>query len=144
MTEPLDELTKVVEQLDPLTLTGKDLDELKLWGADNVGMVFVDLDTQKVVFATSGAEKIFGYMQDEMSGMDLIELVPDSFRSAHPQHVEGFNSHPFPRSMGKRDATLYGKERDGKTFPVEIGLFPRKFKSRRICLANVVRLSKEV
>jgi hypothetical protein len=46
--------------------------------------------------------------------------------------------------MGKRDSTLYGKERDGATFPVEIGLFPRQFRKRKLCLANVVRLSKEV
>jgi PAS domain S-box-containing protein len=102
------------------------------------------MDTQKILFATQGAEEIFGFMRDEMTGLDLITIVPDQYQQVHPKHVEGFNKSPRSRSMGKTESPLYGKERDGGTFPVEIGLFPRKFKAKRLCLANVVRLSKEV
>lgn len=143
MNDELDELIKVVDQLDPSTLTAKDITDIKAWGADRVGFVLVDMDSQKVLVATPGAEAIFGYMPDEMVGLNLVELVPDEFKTVHPQHVEGFNANPVDRSMGRRDKPLRGRQRDGKTFSVEIGLFPRKFRNMRLCLANVVRLSKE-
>lgn len=141
---PLDKLVKVVDELDPNTLSASDIAEIKAWGADRVGFVLVDVDTQKIVYATPGAEAIFGYVTDEMVGKDLIALVPEDFREDHVQHVEGFAKAMQTRSMGKRDNVLYGRERDGKTFPVEIGLFPRQFRKRRLVLANVVRLSKEL
>ena len=145
MSKPeIDDLINVVDQIDPTVLTAADKAEIKAWGADKVGFVAVNMDTQKILFATSGAEVVFGYMPDEMVGLDLLALVPDEFKAVHPAHVAGFNASPTPRSMGKRDKPLRGRERDGKTFEVEIGLFPRQFKSLRICLANVVRLAKEV
>lgn len=144
MSPELDELVKVVDELDPSVLTRKDIDEIKAWGAEKVGFVLVDVETQKIVYATPGAESIFGYVTDEMVGLDLVALVPEQYRPVHVGYVEGFGKHMQTRSMGKRDSNLYGRERDGTTFPVEIGLFPRQFRQRKLCLANVVRLSKEV
>jgi PAS domain S-box-containing protein len=143
-TPDLDKLVAVVDELDPHTLTEKDIADIKAWGADQVGFVLVDVDSQKIVYATPGAEKIFGYVTDEMVNLDLITLVPEDFRHSHVQHVEGFGKAMQTRSMGRRDTILYGRERDGKTFPVEIGLFPRQFRKRKLVLANVVRLSKEI
>lgn len=139
----IDDLTKAVDKLDPATLTASEIADLKAWGADKAAFIIVNLSTQVILFATQGAEEVFKYMPGEMNGMPLLELVPEEFKSIHPSHVEGFNADPMPRSMGKRDRPLRGRERNGTTFEVEIGLYPRKFKSLRICLANVVRLAKE-
>lgn len=144
MTDELQELVKVVDELDPNALTAKDIAEIKAWGADRAGFVLVDIDAKEIVYATPGAERIFGYVTDEMSGLPLRELVPNKYQDVHDGYVEGFGQAMQDRSMGKRDMVLYGKERDGDTFPAEISLFPRKFKKRRLCLANVVRLSKEI
>lgn len=144
MSEELDDLVRVVDELDPYVLTGKDIAEIKAWGADKVGFVLVDIETKTIVYATPGAERIFGYVTDELNDLPLRTLVPNEFQEIHDHHVEGFGQAMQDRSMGKRDTVLYGKERDGKTFPVEIGLFPRKFRKRKLCLANVVRLSKEI
>ena len=144
MSSDLEKLVSVVDELDPHTLTAGDIADITAWGADQVGFVLVDVETQKVVYATPGAERLFGYVTEEMEGLDLIALVPEDFRHAHVSHVEQFGKAMQTRSMGRRDTTLYGRERDGKTFPVEISLFPRQFRKRRLVLANVVRLSKEV
>lgn len=144
MSAELDELVKVVDELDPSVLTRKDIDEIKAWGAEKVGFVLVDIDTKVIIHATPGAERLFGYVTDEMCNMPLRELVPKEFQDIHDHHVEEFGQAMQDRSMGKRGIVLYGKERDGNTFPVEISLFPRKFSKRKLCLANVVRLSKEV
>lgn len=144
MSPDLEKLVSVVDELDPNTLTPTDIAEIKAWGADQVGFVLVDVETQKIVYATPGAEKVFGYVTDEMVDKDLTDLVPEDLRSVHVHHVEDYSKAMQPRSMGRRDSTLYGRERDGHTFPVEISLFPRQFRKRRLVLANVVRLSKEV
>jgi len=140
----LDKLVAVVEELDPDTLSKGDINEIMAWGADKAGFILVDMDTQKILYATQGAEEIFGFMRDEMIGLDLISIVPPEYRDVHPKHVEGFNHSPRARSMGKSESPLFGRERDGKTFPVEVALFPRQFRSKRLCLANVARLSKEL
>lgn len=144
MTDELKELEKIVNEIDPNVLSAKDIAEIKAWGADKVGFVLVDIGTKTILYATPGAERLFGYVTDEMNDLPLRELVPDEFQDVHDDHVEGFGRAMQDRSMGKRDTVLYGKERDGQTFPVEISLFPRKFGKRRLCLANVVRLSKEI
>lgn len=138
----LEKLAEVVESLEPV-ISQREIIEIKEWAADKVGLLIVDMDTQKILYATPGAEEIFGYMRDELINKDLIELVPNEFKKIHPSHVSGFNADPKERAMGKRDRQLFGQRRDGVTFPAEIGLFPRKWKQRRICLANVVRLTKE-
>ena len=143
-TPHLDKLAAVVNDLDPHALSVKDVDDIKKWAAEKVGLICVDMDTQKILFATTGAEEIFRYMPGEMVGLDLVAIVPSEYMKAHPQHVEGFNHSPRARSMGKSESPLFGKERDGKTFPAEIGLFPRQFNALRICVANVVRLDKEL
>lgn len=145
MSNPdLEKLVAVVDELDPEVLTTKDIVDLKTWAADRAGFVVVDIQMQQILYATPGAESIFGYVTDEMIGKPLIDLVPDEFKKVHVGHVEGFGKAMQQRSMGRRDKLLYGKERDGETFPVEISLYPRTFKGRSICIANVVRLSKEV
>lgn len=144
MSPELEKLAAVVDELDPHILTTQDVSAIKQWAAEKVGLICIDMDTQRILFATTGAEEIFKYMPDEMTGKELVDLVPDSYKQVHPQHVQGFNHSPRQRSMGKSESPLYGRERDGKTFPAEIGLFPRQFGQLRICVANVVRLDKEV
>lgn len=142
MNDPMQDLMKVINDVDPNTLTHGDIIEIKAWGADKLALILVDMAVQKILYATPGAEKMFGYMTDEMLNMDLIALVPSEFQTIHPQHVEGFNAAPEERSMGKRDRPLAGQRRDGETFPVEISLFPRTWGKRRLCLANLVSLAK--
>jgi PAS domain S-box-containing protein len=127
MTPDIDKLVAVVDDLDPHVLTIKDITDLKTWAADRAGFVVVDIAEQRILYATEGAEKIFGYVTDEMVGKPLIDLVPNEFKQSHVGHVEGF-----------------GKSMQARSFPVEISLYPRTFKGRSICVANVVRLSKEI
>lgn len=144
MSTDLDKLVAVVDELDPDKLTARDKEDILKWGADKIAFVLVDVFQQKILHATPGAESLFGYVTDEMTDLDLVELVPEPLRAAHVQHVERFGEAMQTRSMGRRDMVLMGRERDGSTFPVEISLYPRKFGRRKLCLANVVRLSKEV
>ncbi|MGA9392374.1 MAG: PAS domain S-box protein [Candidatus Sulfotelmatobacter sp.] len=71
----------------------------------------------------SQAEELFGYHQGELIGQKVEILVPDSYRRQHHEHRENFAGTPRTRRMGA-DLDLYGRRRDGSTFPVEISLSP--------------------
>jgi diguanylate cyclase (GGDEF)-like protein/PAS domain S-box-containing protein len=67
------------------------------------------------------AEAMFGYERSALVGRLIEVLVPESFRTVHPAHREGYATHPKVREMGTRPE-LIGRRRDGTEFPVDIGL----------------------
>jgi PAS domain S-box-containing protein len=77
----------------------------------------------RIVLVNAGTERLFGYGRDELAGQLVDILVPERFRGKHPQHREGYTTHPRTRSMGEgRD--LWGLRKDHTEFPVEISLSP--------------------
>ena len=100
----------------------------------------VQLNTSIIVHATEVVTKMFGYVNGELVGMPVDVLIPHRFREAHDGHFAAFSGNPTERTMGGSDMHLYGLGKDGKEFPVEIGLYP--FKARdglMYVLATVVR-----
>jgi PAS domain S-box-containing protein len=104
----LERLRELVER-DPAQLLG-------------TGLLAVD---QKgcIVVANGQAEQMFGFESREMPGRQIEELIPQRLRSNHKSLREGFLARPSRRLMGAgRD--LFGLRRDGREFPLEIGLVP--------------------
>jgi PAS domain S-box-containing protein len=85
-------------------------------------MVMIDV-AGSIVLVNMETEKLFGYPRDELLGQPVELLVPYRFRERHPELRNGFFSRPLARRMGAgRD--LFGVRKDGREFPVEIGLNP--------------------
>src|SRR5664279_84507 len=72
-------------------------------------------------FVNRQTELLFGYERGDLIGAPLEMLVPESVRSVHKVHREGYVAAPFTRIMGA-DLELRGRRRDGTQFPVDIAL----------------------
>lgn len=74
-----------------------------------------------VVLFNPAAERMFGYLANEIIGKPIEQLIPERYNSGHARLREKFHADPQNRVMGHgRD--LYGKRKDGREFPVEVSL----------------------
>nr|WP_309249582.1 PAS domain S-box protein [Paraburkholderia sp. CNPSo 3274] len=103
-------------------------------------MVMLDRDG-RIVLVNAQTEKLFGYPRDELVGQSIEVLVPERFRSRHPEYRDAFYSDLKTRPMGAgRD--LFARRRDGSEFPVEIGLNPVSTDEGMFVLAAVVDITE--
>jgi protein-histidine pros-kinase len=85
-------------------------------------MVIVD-QSGAMVLVNTQTELLFGYSRHDLLGKPVEILVPERFRSQHPEHRRNFFQQPRARAMGA-GLQLYGLRKDGSEFPVEISLSP--------------------
>lgn len=103
-------------------------------------IVMVD-DTGHIVLANKEAELLFGYSRSELLNRPVEILIPERFRSRHPDMRTGFFAEPSQRRMGAgRD--LYALRRDGSEFPVEIGLNPITMQEGAFTLSAIVDITE--
>jgi len=86
------------------------------------------------------AERVFGYLRNELLGQPIELLVPLRYSAQHPAMRSSFFHDPLTRPMGKgRD--LYARRKDGSEFPVEIGLNPIETDEGTKVLSAIVDIS---
>lgn len=75
----------------------------------------------KILLANPVSERMFGYAPDELLGVMIEDLLPQSLRKRHVHYRQEFNRHPEPRPMGMgRD--LVATRKGGSEFPVAVSL----------------------
>ena len=98
-------------------------------------------DRGDIQFANQTLADMFGYGLEEILGKPVEILLPEQHVAAHRRHVENYARRPEPRPMGAgRD--LEGISKDGRRFPVEIGLRPAQTDSGWIAVATVIDITK--
>lgn len=103
-------------------------------------MLMIDC-ARKIVLVNRGTEKLFGYGRAELVGQPVEKLVPERFRERHPGFVQGFFAEPTTRAMGA-GRELFGRCKDGREVPVEIGLNPIQTEEGRFTLASIIDISE--
>jgi PAS domain S-box-containing protein len=104
------------------------------------GVVMIDRRGQ-IVLVNREVERLFGYSRTELLGEAIEKLVPERFRDEHPTVRGGFIGNPQARPMGAgRD--LFGRRKDGREIPVEIGLSPLRTDEGVFVLASVVDITE--
>ena len=105
-------------------------------------MVIVKADG-RIEMVNAQAERVFGYVRDELLGQMVEMLVPARFRNHHPGLRTSFFAEPQTRAMGAgRDLDLYGVRKDGSEFPVEIGLNPIVTEDGTMVLSAIVDITE--
>ncbi len=103
------------------------------------GMVMTD-HSGKILLVNSTTEELFGYLRQDMVGQPIEMLIPTSHHSHHPELRKNFLKNPSKRAMGHgRD--LHGVHKNGKEFPVEVGLNPIQTPEGIIVLASVIDIT---
>lgn len=76
-----------------------------------------------IVLANPAASVLLGYSVDELIGLAVEALVPETIRPKHAGYRDSFGRDPRPRPMGKR-TDLVARRKDGSQVIVEIALSP--------------------
>jgi len=94
-----------------------------------------------IVLVNPQAERLFGYAAGELTGSPVEVLLPESVRTVHVGHRNGFMANPRVRPMGA-GYELTGVRRNGEPFPVEIGLSPIQSAGSTLFAASIRDISE--
>ena len=79
-------------------------------------------DKSKVILSwNQGAQNLFGYTESEVLGKLISKIIPDRFKAAHDEGMEGIINGKPPRVIGNA-VELFGLHKDGHEFPIELTL----------------------
>jgi len=105
------------------------------------GMIMVDA-SGKIVLVNQLTESLFGFSRAELIGQPVELLIPPRFRKNHPHHrseyVKDANPHPV---MGK-GRELWGRHKNGREIPIEVGLNPIETQEGRFILSSIVDITE--
>jgi hypothetical protein len=88
-------------------------------------------------------EAMFGYTRQELLGKPIQILMPNRFRKRHSEGWEKYFTNPQPRQMGAL-VNLYGLHKDGREFPIEIGLNPLETERGILVLSAIRDITEKV
>jgi len=78
----------------------------------------------RITLANRQAEVLLGYSREELIGLSVEALMPETARRGHVEMRKRFLESRVPRLMGTGRSSLAAQKKDGSVFPVDIGLTP--------------------
>jgi len=87
------------------------------------GVMSVD-SNMKIILWNPGAEKLFGYSEEEILGQCLLKIVPERYRSVKEEGFAEFIKSGSGLVISKT-MEIYGLRKDGSEFPLELSVSTR-------------------
>ncbi|WP_228289757.1 CHASE domain-containing sensor histidine kinase [Shewanella cyperi] len=94
-----------------------------------------------ITLVNAHTEQLFGYARDELLGRSVNVLLPDVLQQQHEEHMRGYLANPIAKKMSLRDE-LFGRSKDGRRVPIEVGLTPVHFANGISVLATINDVSE--
>lgn len=97
------------------------------------------IDANGIVLSMNrAAQAIFGYPPEELIGRNVTTLMPEPYKSEHPEHLRRYLATKEPHIIGKGGRELQGLRKDGSIFPLELSVSEVKVKGERL-FAGIMR-----
>ena len=106
-----------------------------------IGMLMVDTNGL-ISLVNPYLTSLFGYSEAELIGQTIEMLLPEQHRQNHTQVREQYLNNPVIRQMGP-GLNLTGQHKNGKIFPLEIGLNPIETEQGVVIIAAITDVSEQ-
>lgn len=110
-----------------------------LFNHASMGIVVVNANGL-IESANPFALQLFGYLQDELNGQPIENLIPKRFHHKHVPQRDSYIKNPNNRPMGL-GLDLFGIRKDGSEFPVEISLGSYETNGEKNVIAFIIDIS---
>lgn len=102
----------------------------KITSSALTAIIMLSSETGKVSFWNEAAEKIFGWMAQEVTGKKLHNLIiPEQYQQQHIEGLKRFSQTGVGPMIGQ-STEMTALNRDGKEFPIELNLSSVKLKGQ--------------
>jgi two-component system, LuxR family, sensor kinase FixL len=109
---------------------------------ETVPDAMIVIDERGIVqFFSSAAERLFGYVADEVRGQNVKMLMPSPYREQHDSYLARYRSTGERRIIGI-GRVVVGRRKDGSTFPMELSVGEAHQTARPLVLGFVRDLTE--
>ena len=84
------------------------------------GLIVID-EAGAIQLFSSGAERLFGYRQDEVLGTNVKILMPSPYREAHDGYLAAYRDTGVKKIIGI-GREVSGRRKDGSVFPMYLSI----------------------
>ena len=102
--------------------------------------ILVTNEKSEIILSNPSLNKLFGYESNELIGQKIEVLVPKRYAINHISQRDEFQKNPHSRAMGA-GVNLFGLNKSGKEFPVEISLSSYVVDDKRFVVAFILDIS---
>jgi len=96
-----------------------------------------------IILANRQALNLFNYSENEMTLLNIEDLMPMKYRSRHQSHRDGYVNVPQSRMMGA-GMELSAIKKSGEEFPVEISLGHYKIDEETYTIAFILDITQRI